>query len=164
MGSARDSTTPTRCFRSLSGTTMPPIARPVATVPAMVARSALLPRLSFSQFQPPDSACFRRLGFFSSTSAVGCSSAINFQARDPSSAVLGVGEVEAAAGVPGRALVAVGRDAAGGGDYAGQVQQVPGHERGVAVGEVVLRSAGALVEVGRAGASFTDPAGVGLGR
>ena len=60
--------------------------------------------------------------------------------RRRGSAVLGVGEVEAAAGVPLRALVAVGGDAAGVLEHAGQVQQVPRHERGVAVGEVVLRA------------------------
>src|SRR3546814_15686802 len=57
------------------------------------------------------------------------------------SAVLGVGEVEAAAGVPRGALVAVGRDAAFVLEDAGHVQQVPRHERDVAVGEVVLRAA-----------------------
>ena len=80
------------------------------------------------------------------------------------SAVLGVGEVEAAAGVPLRALVAVGRDAARVLEHAGEVQQVPGHERGVAVGEVVLRPARAGIEVGRPGPGLADPAGVGLGR
>ncbi len=60
---------------------------------------------------------------------------------DGGSAVLGVREVEAAAGVPLRALVAVGGDAAGVLQHPGQVQQVPGHEGGVAVGEVVLGTA-----------------------
>ena len=54
------------------------------------------------------------------------------------SAVLGVGVVEAAARVPLRALVAVRGDAAGVLEHPRQVQQVPRHERGVAVGEVVL--------------------------
>ena len=45
-----------------------------------------------------------------------------------------------------------------------QVQQVPGHERGVAVGEVVLGPAGAGVEIGRPRAGLADPAGVGLRR
>ena len=54
------------------------------------------------------------------------------------SAVLGVGEVEAGAGVPLRALVAVRGDAAGVLEHARHVQQVPGRERRVAVGEVVL--------------------------
>jgi hypothetical protein len=44
------------------------------------------------------------------------------------------------------------------------VQEVPGHEGGVAVGEVVVRAAAALVEVGRSGAGLPDPAGVGVGR
>src|SRR5581483_3217070 len=63
------------------------------------------------------------------------------------SAVFGVLEVEAAAGVPFRALVAVGRDAAGVPEHPGNVQQVPRHERRVAVGEVVLRTAGTGVEI-----------------
>src|ERR1044072_5276099 len=41
---------------------------------------------------------------------------------------------------------------------------VPVDEGGVAVGEVVLRSARAGVEVGGAGSGLADPAGVGLGR
>src|SRR5947207_5663340 len=80
------------------------------------------------------------------------------------SAVLGIGEVEAAAGVPPAALVAVGRDAAGVLEHAGQVQQVPGHERGVAVGKVVVRSTRAGVQIGRSGTGLADPAGVGLWR
>ena len=44
------------------------------------------------------------------------------------------------------------------------VHQVPGHERGVAVGEVVLRAAAARVEVRRSRAGLADPAGVGLRR
>ncbi len=57
------------------------------------------------------------------------------------SPVLRVGEVEAAAGVPGGALVAVGGDAAGVLEDPRQVQHVPGGEGGVAVGEVVLGAA-----------------------
>ena len=57
------------------------------------------------------------------------------------SAVLGVREVEAAAGVPLRALVAVRGDAAGVLEHPREVQQVPRHERGVAVGEVVVGAA-----------------------
>src|SRR5215467_5316935 len=64
--------------------------------------------------------------------------------------VLGVGEVEAATGVPGGTLVAVGGDPAGVLEDAGEVEHVPGGEGGVAVGEVVLGAAGALVEVGGA--------------
>src|SRR5256714_15111465 len=80
------------------------------------------------------------------------------------SAMLRIREIEAAAGVPLRTLVAVGGDPAGVSDHAGQVQQVPRHECGVPVGEVVLRAARSLIKVGRAGAGFADPAGVGLGR
>src|SRR5262245_51860753 len=80
------------------------------------------------------------------------------------STVFGVGEVEAAAGVPGRTLVAVGGDAVGVLQHPGQVQQVPGHEGGVAVREVVLGAARAGVQVGRPGPGLADPAGVGLGR
>jgi hypothetical protein len=50
-------------------------------------------------------------------------------------------------------------DAAGVLQHPGRVQQVPRHERGVAVGEVVLRAARTRVEVGRAGpASPIQPA------
>src|SRR5262249_40891858 len=66
-------------------------------------------------------------------------------------------EVVPAAGVPAPALVAVGRHAAVVLEHAGDVQQVPGHERRVAVGEVVLGTAGAGVEVGRARARLADP-------
>src|SRR6478672_4048726 len=79
------------------------------------------------------------------------------------SAVLGV-EVEALPLLPRRALVAPRRDAAGVADHLRQVHEVPRHERGVAVGEVVLRPAGARVEVGRAGPDLADPARVGLRR
>ena len=53
----------------------------------------------------------------------------------------GFGEVEAAARVPLRALVAVRRDPAGVLEHPREVHEVPGHERRVAVGEVVLRAA-----------------------
>src|SRR5437588_1819338 len=82
----------------------------------------------------------------------------------PRSPVLGVGVVEAAAGVPLRALVAVGGDAAGVLEHPGQMEEVPGHERGVAVGEVVLRPTRSGVEVRRPRSRLADPAGVGLGR
>src|SRR5687767_244947 len=65
----------------------------------------------------------------------------------PGLPVLRVREVGAAAGIPGGALVAVGRYAAGVLQHPRQVQQIPGHERRVAVGEVVLGTARALVEV-----------------
>ncbi len=45
-----------------------------------------------------------------------------------------------------------------------QVQQVPCHERGVAVGEVVLRSARARIEIGRPWSGLTDPSRIGLRR
>ncbi len=53
-------------------------------------------------------------------------------------AVLGIRKIEAAAGVPLGALVAVGGDAAGVLQHPRQVQHVPGGEGGIAVGEVVL--------------------------
>src|SRR5436309_13761957 len=78
--------------------------------------------------------------------------------------MLGVGEVEPAAGVPLRALIPVDRDTTGVGDHPGHVEAVPGHERGVAVREVVVGPARAGIEIGRPGAGVTDPAGVGWGR
>src|SRR4051794_41918195 len=82
----------------------------------------------------------------------------------PRSAVLRVREVEPAARVPLRALVAVGRDATGVLEEPRDVQQVPGQERRVAVGEVVLRSARSGIEVGRPGAGLAEPRAVGLWR
>ena len=61
-----------------------------------------------------------------------------------------VGVIEAATGLPQRALIAVRRHAARILYHARQVQQVPGHEGGVAIGKIVLRAAGACVEIGRA--------------
>ncbi len=44
------------------------------------------------------------------------------------------------------------------------MQQVPGHERDVAVGEVVLGPTRAGVEVRRPRSRLANPAGIGLGR
>jgi hypothetical protein len=48
------------------------------------------------------------------------------------------------------------------------VHQVPGHEGGVAVGEIIVdaleAAAGFGVAVAGTGAGFTDPAGISLGR
>src|SRR5664279_4058632 len=77
-------------------------------------------------------------------------------------------EVETRARVPFFPLVPVGGEAAGVLQHPGQVQQVPGHEGGVAVGEVVVQTgAGAVVQqVAVAGSwpRLADPAGVGLRR
>src|SRR5688572_16166017 len=78
------------------------------------------------------------------------------------SSVLGIGEVDATSRLPGRALVAVRRHPAGVLEQPGEVQQVPRHERRVPVREVVVRPTRSRVEVRRAGAGGTDPAGVGL--
>lgn len=77
--------------------------------------------------------------------------------------MLGVGEVEAAACVPAGALVAVGGEPAGVAQEPGEVHEVPGHEGGGAVGEVVLGPSEAIIEVGGTGACFAEPGGVGLG-
>src|SRR4051794_7750348 len=77
---------------------------------------------------------------------------------------LGVLEVEAAAGVPFGALVAVGGDPAGALQEPRDVDQVPRHERRVPVREVVVRTAGAGVEVAGAGAGLADPPRVRLRR
>ncbi len=37
----------------------------------------------------------------------------------------------------------------------GQVHQVPGHKRGVSIGEVVLRTAGAWIQIGRSRTRLT---------
>src|SRR5438477_3261467 len=83
---------------------------------------------------------------------------------DGHSPIVGVWEVESTARVPFRALIAVRGDPTGVLEYAREVEQVPGHEGGVAVGEVVLGSARARVEVARARTGFADPARVGLRR
>src|ERR1700750_733840 len=80
------------------------------------------------------------------------------------SAVVRIREVEPAARVPGRPLIPVGGDPARVLEHPRDVEQVPGHEGGGPVGEVVHRAARALVEIGGAGAGLADPAGVGLRR
>ena len=77
---------------------------------------------------------------------------------------LGGYEVEALAGVPERPLVPVRRNAARVSQGARRVHEVPGHEGGVAVGEVVFGSAGSGIQVGRTRARLTQPGGVGLRR
>src|SRR5215208_5690756 len=83
-------------------------------------------------------------------------------ARGTPSTVFGVLVVEPAARVPLRALVPVCRHPAGVLEHLREVHEVPGHEGGVAVGEVVLRTATAGVQVRRPGAGLADPPGVGL--
>ena len=79
-------------------------------------------------------------------------------------AVVRVREVDAAAGIPGRALVPVCRHAPRVLQHAREVQQVPGEEGRVPVGEVVLGPAGSGVEVARARAGLAQPRRVGLRR
>src|SRR2546429_207366 len=67
-------------------------------------------------------------------------------------------------GGPWGALVAGRRYPASVLEQARHVQQVPGHERGVAVRETVLGSAGTGIEIGRAGPRLADPPRVGLRR
>src|SRR5258708_5603076 len=80
------------------------------------------------------------------------------------SPVVRIFEVEPAARGPFRRLVAGRGVAVSVLKHASQVQQVPGHERGIAVGEVVVRAARPRVEVGRARARRPDPPRVGLRR
>ena len=49
-------------------------------------------------------------------------------------------------------------------DHPRHVQQVPCHERRVAVGKVVLRSAGTGIEIGWTGPRFAEPIRVSLRR
>src|SRR5690349_11936219 len=84
--------------------------------------------------------------------------------RRRSGAVLGVLPVEPRARVPLRALVAVARYAARVLEHLREVHQVPGHEGGVAVGEVVLGATAARIEVRRPGTRLADPPRVGVGR
>lgn len=76
--------------------------------------------------------------------------------------VFRIGKVGAATRIPFAAAIAFGGETAGLVQHRGQVHEVVGHEGGVAVGEVVAGAARAGVQVGRAGAGFADPAGIGL--
>lgn len=55
-------------------------------------------------------------------------------------AIIRVGKIEPAAGVPFRTLVAVRRQTARVLKHLAHVQQVPGHKGGIAVGEIVFRA------------------------
>src|SRR5665647_3401985 len=77
---------------------------------------------------------------------------------------VGLDEVAPLPLVPLSSLVAVCRDATGPLDQLRQVHEVPGHERCVAVGEVVLGTTRTLIQVGRAWPDLPDPSGVGLRR
>jgi len=72
--------------------------------------------------------------------------------------------VESAPSIPFRPLIAMGRDPTGILDHPRHVHEIPGHERGIAIGEVVLRSARTRVEIRRARASFAQPVSVRLRR
>ena len=72
--------------------------------------------------------------------------------------------IEAAAGIPFGALVAVRGDAAGVFDHAREVHQIPSHKSRVAIGEIVFGAARSFVQIRRAGAGFAQPSGVGLRR
>ena len=78
--------------------------------------------------------------------------------------MLRVGGVKAAPRIPFRALVTVGGNAAGVFEHPRHMQQIPGHEGGVAVGEIVLRPARAFIEVRGPRPGLTQPAGIGLRR
>ena len=71
--------------------------------------------------------------------------------------------VEATASLPQGTLVAMCRNAARILYHSGEVHEVPGHEGGIAVGEVVLGPTGARVEIGRTRAGLTHPPHVSLG-
>jgi hypothetical protein len=61
-------------------------------------------------------------------------------------------------------LVAMGRNPTGLFEHPAQVHEVPGHKRHVAVGEVILRAARPVVQIGRSWPGLPNPAGVGLRR
>ncbi len=71
--------------------------------------------------------------------------------------------VEAIARIPRRPLVAMGGNAAGILQHPRQMHQVPGHERRVALGEVVV-DADTVIAIGRARSGLADPARIGLRR
>src|ERR1700694_4092159 len=78
-------------------------------------------------------------------------------------AALGVGPAESLTRIPTSTLIAPRWYPAGVGEHLGEVHEVPGHEGRVAIGEVILRTPRARIEVRRAGTGFADPTGVGLG-
>src|SRR5680860_839171 len=100
----------------------------------------------------------------------GCGAGACQRARSPvvgqMSSILRVGldEAEPLPLVPLASLVAVCRDATRPLDHLRRVHEVPGHEGRVAVGEIILGTARALVEIGRAGSDVPDPSRVGLRR
>ncbi len=71
--------------------------------------------------------------------------------------------IEAAAGFPGLAVIAVIGQAAGGFEHVGEVHQIPAHDGRVALGEVIVET-GAVIAITGTGAGFTDPAAISLGR
>ena len=79
------------------------------------------------------------------------------------SAILGIDEIESTPRIPQRSLVPVRGKASGVFEDPSHVEEVPGHERGVAIGEVVLRAPRSWIEVGGARSGFTDPTGIGPG-
>jgi hypothetical protein len=78
--------------------------------------------------------------------------------------MLGVLEIKSASRVPGRPLIAVRRKSTRILNHARAVQQVPSHERGIAIGKIIFRSAGAFVEIRRSGPSLAESSGIGLRR
>ena len=55
--------------------------------------------------------------------------------------------IKACAGIPGRSLIAVGGNAAIVLEHPSHMHEVPGHERRVALGEVVINPIGSVVTI-----------------
>jgi hypothetical protein len=69
--------------------------------------------------------------------------------------------IKAAAGVPLGALIAVCRDFSRILDHPRHVHQIPGHERRIAIREVILRSTRSRIQVGGSGPHGPQPPGIG---
>src|SRR5690606_19666990 len=85
-------------------------------------------------------------------------SALHDRASAP---VFGILEIEAAPGLPCPPVITLIRQTACLFQHPRHMHQVPRHDRGVALREVVVEAC-AVVAIARAGAGFTHPAAIGL--
>ena len=75
-----------------------------------------------------------------------------------------IGKIRSASGVPLCPLVAVCRNASRVLDHPRHVHEIPGHERRVAICEIVFRATRTGIQIRRTRAGLAEPGCVGLGR
>jgi len=80
------------------------------------------------------------------------------------SAVIWVWIIEAASGIPFGTLVAVCREAAGIDNHACHMHQIPGHECGVAIGEIIFRPTRIGIKIRRSRSGLAEPSRIRLRR